>query len=350
MTGWRWLGGLVVAVFACRPSGDRSLPQHSATAVSVTPAPPSATPSANAPNDEHAQQRRLLAHVRALTTPAMAGRKAATDGERRAADYIVAELERLGVAPAGAFRQPFPHGAGESLNVVGTVKGRGARASEHVILGAHMDHLGTSGDAVYWGAEDNASGVAVVLEVARALVALEPPLDRSVTVVFFGAEEEGLVGSKRFAASPPVSPMVAMVNIDMIGRDLMDQARLDPVKPLFGVDDRRAIGVLGTRGRPVFRAIVDDAASAENLEAWGPEDLPGPLAAWAEREANGRGDSFSFEAVGVPALFFGQGESDDYHKPTDTADKLVPAALAARCRTILRTVVALSHADLSSLK
>lgn len=291
-----------------------------------------------------------MAHVHALTTPEMAGREAGSDGERRAADYIVAQLEARGVPPVEKYRHPFPFRSRESLNVVATLAGRGKRAAEHVILGAHMDHLGTRGDQVFHGAEDNASGVAVVLEIAGALEKRRAELDRSVTFVFFGAEESGLVGSRAFAKSPPVAPMVAMVNIDMIGRDLVDQARFGAAKPLFGLDDRRAIGVLGTHGRPVFEKIVAAAAQAEELEAWAPQDLPGPLAAWAQREAEGRGDNYSFEDVGVPALFFGQGESDDYHQPTDTPDKLVPVAMAARARVILRTVVALSTADLGDVK
>lgn len=288
-----------------------------------------------------------MGHVHALTTPEMAGREAGQDGERRAADYIVAQLEAAKVPPVKQYRHPFPFRDHESLNVVATIAGRGTRRTEHIIVGAHMDHLGQRGDDVYHGAEDNASGVAVVLEIACALAADPAALDRSVTVVFFGAEEAGLVGSKAFAKAPPVEPMMAMVNIDMIGRDLLDQSRFAAIKPLFGVDDRRGIGVLGTKGRPVFRKIVTDAATAEELKAWAPEDMPGPLASFVERESQGRGDSFSFEDVGVPALFFGQGESDDYHQPTDTPDKLVPVALAARARVIRRVVIALSHAHLS---
>ncbi len=286
-----------------------------------------------------------MAHVHALTAPEMAGRAAGQEGERRAADYIVTTLQAANVPPAGAYRHAFPFRKTNSVNVVATIVGRGSRASEHVILGAHIDHLGVRGDATYHGAEDNASGVAVVLEIAGALALMPTVLDRSVTVAFFGAEEAGLMGSRAFAAKPPVAPMVAMVNVDMIGRDLVDQVRFSAIKPLFGIDDRRAIGVLGTRGRANFKSIVDEAALAEGLRAWAPEDLPGPLANWAVRASQGRGDNFSFEAVGVPALFFGQGESDDYHRPSDTPDKLIPVAMAARARMIKRVVIALSHAQ-----
>lgn len=290
-----------------------------------------------------------MAHVTALTTDAMAGREAGRKGERLAADYIVSQLEAAKIPPAGSYRHPFPFRGRESLNVAATIAGQGPRKREHVILGAHMDHLGVRGNEVYHGAEDNASGVAVALEIAFALAQQPEVLDRSVTVVFFGAEEAGLVGSRHFAKTPPVSPMAAMVNIDMIGRDLADQSRFNALKPLLGVDDRRAIGVLGTEKRPLFRSIVDAAAEAEELRAWGVEDLPGPISEYARRQSQGRGDNFSFEAVGVPALFFGQGESDDYHQPSDTPDKLVPIAMAARARVIQRVVIALAKADLTSV-
>jgi Zn-dependent M28 family amino/carboxypeptidase len=288
---------------------------------------------------------RLMAHVRALTAEELEGRQAGTAGERLAADYVVAELEAASVAGLhGGYLHPFEMAPGvQSLNVVGVIAGRGPRRGEHVVLGAHLDHLGRRGAELHLGAEDNASGVAVVLEIAALLVRRQSELDRSVAVAFFGAEEAGLLGAKHFVSQPPVAAMAAMVNIDMIGRPLVDMAVLRAVKLLAGIDDRRAMGVLGTAGRPHFRRLVDEACHAEGIEPWAPEDLPGPMASFVERVSRDRGDSFPFEAAGVPALFFGQGESDDYHQPSDTADKLDPEGLAARGRAIARVVVGLSQ-------
>jgi Zn-dependent M28 family amino/carboxypeptidase len=287
-----------------------------------------------------------MAHVEALTTAKMAGREAGSEGERLAAGYIAGVLRAAGIAPSD---QPVDMADGrKSLNVVGVIRGAGERAGEHVVLGAHMDHLGTRPEGVYHGAEDNASGVAVVLEIGEALQRQRALLGRSVVLVFFGAEEVGLWGSRAFAQKPTVSPLAAMVNVDMIGREFIDQSRFAAVKPIFGIHSREGIGILGTKGRPHLRAIVDAACAKEGLTAWAPEDLPQAVAEWVERQTRGRGDNHSFEEVGVPALFYGSGESDDYHQPSDTPEKLDPLLMQVRARAILHTVVALTTADLAS--
>jgi Zn-dependent M28 family amino/carboxypeptidase len=230
---------------------------------------------------------------------------------------------------------------GESANVVATLPGTGDLASEVIVFGAHYDHLGERGGEVYPGAEDNASGVAVVLETARVLAAEPAPASaREVLFVFFGAEEVGLVGSRHYVQHPvrPLDATMAMVNIDMIGRPLADEKALALVKALAGVKADASIGVLGTADRPAFRAAVEAACDAQSLQLWAPEDLPKALEAVVDRLARGRGDSFSFEDAGVPALFFGAGESDDYHRPTDTPDKLHYPLLTARARAIADVV------------
>ncbi len=337
-----------LALSACGATSGEGVTPTVATASSTA----AATASASAKPAEVAgpmTAERLMAHVRALSAEAMGGRRAGSDGERMAADYVAEQLRQATIPALGSYLHAFdiasePKGGAKSRNVVGIIAGRGPRKGEHVIVGAHIDHLGRTADALFPGAEDNASGVAVVLEIAASLARRAEDLDRSVVVAFFGAEEVGLLGSKHFAAHPPVDHMVAMVNIDMIGRRLLDFSALVAPKLLVGMDDSRGMGVLGTRGRPIFRALVDEACRAEGVTPWAPEDLPGPLTRLIERLSRNRGDSFPFEAVGVPALFFGQGESDDYHLPSDTADRLDPGGMAARGRAIERVVVALSQA------
>ena len=339
------LGAALVLVAAVSCGG--ALAPTEAPAPSAQAAPSAPVVEAEAPAvPEPLSAERLMAHVRALTAEPLAGREAGTEGERLAADYVVAQLRAASVpALDGSYLHPFEIAPEvQSVNVIGRIEGRGARHGEHVVLGAHLDHLGRRGDQLYPGAEDNASGVAVVLEIAALLARRQSELDRSVLVVLFGGEEKGLLGAKRVVAEPPVPSMVAMVNIDMIGRPLVDMGVLSALKVLAGVDDRRAVGVLGTAGRPSFKRIVEEACRAEGIEAWAPEDLPGAVARLVDRASRGRGDSFPFEWANVPALFFGQGESDDYHQPSDTADKLDPEAMAARGRAIARVVLGLSRA------
>jgi hypothetical protein len=277
-----------------------------------------------------------MRHVVYLAGPALAGRGAGTPGEEAAAHYVEAELTHLGLTPA---EQPVEGG---SRNVWARLDGR---APGVIVVGAHIDHLGVQDGAVYPGADDDASGVAVVLGIAAELSARRAELGRSIVFAFFGSEELGMVGSRRFVAEPPFSDEItAMVNVDMIGRPLLDQARYLPLERLIGIDPPRSVGLVGARHHPALRKLADDAFAAEHIKIVAAEDLPPLVGDEVERESEGRGDSVSFEEHGIPALFFGDGESTDYHRPTDTIDKVTPALLETRARAIASVVIALSNA------
>jgi peptidase M28-like protein/PDZ domain-containing protein len=182
-----------------------------------------------------------------------------------------------------------------AANVVGVLPGTDPTvAAETIVLGAHWDHLGSSGGATYYGADDNASGTAVVVGLARAFAAAGPAR-RTLVFVLFGAEELGLIGSGHYvrrAARPPTQT-VAMLNFDMVGR--MRDGKLT----IGGVDS-------GDR----LRAATADAARAAGVQA----DLQGsPFSP---------SDHSRFYSAGAPVLFFHTGGHDDYHRPGDTVDRL----------------------------
>jgi len=308
-----------------------------------------ATPPAPLPEPSTITAERLMAHVETLCSDAMAGRRAYGEDEAEAANYLVAELEKAGIGLYdGRRRHVFHVGSKTSQNILGVVPCDGcADPDDSIVLGAHYDHLGQRPDGLYLGAEDNASGVAVVLEVGRALMHRRDELGRSVLLVFFGAEEVGLRGSRAMVRDHTLQSgrWSAMVNVDMIGRRTADRSIFALPKTLAGIDDDDSVGVLGTTGRPAFRAIVDRAFATEHLEVVAPDDLNPVLQRMVERIADGRSDSYSFEHIGVPALFFSSGESDDYHQPSDRPDKLEPELMARRARGILETVVALSNLE-----
>jgi Zn-dependent M28 family amino/carboxypeptidase len=306
-----------------------------------TTAPPVATREPPAKRDPLGAAA-LEAHVRALCSDAMAGRAAGTEGETRAFAYATAELEKLGLTVE---THPFAlRGGGASQNRYAFI-GPAAPGGQLVVLGAHIDHLGTRRGEVHHGAEDNASGVAVALGIAESLAARRSELTRSVMVILFGAEELGMVGSRAFVRDEPalVKRSVLMINLDMIGRPVADQALLAIPKRLAGIDDHDSVGVLGTRDRPRLRALASEALNAADVRMVGLEDLPGVLAAIVERIADGRSDSFSFEDVGVPALFFSSGESDDYHRPSDTPERLDFALMSRRAHGIAELLVRVSR-------
>lgn len=165
----------------------------------------------------------------------MRGRGSGTEDERRAAEFVASELQALHLRPlgdAGTFIREVPtprvaggdatnDAGGRTWNVVAEIAGR-SRPDEVVLLSAHIDHLGVRGngtDRIYNGADDDASGCAAVLAIAR-LMAGEPAPARTVMFAWFGSEESGDYGVSRFAASPPVplSRVVAAIEFEMIGR------------------------------------------------------------------------------------------------------------------------------------
>lgn len=266
----------------------------------------------------------MLTDVAALA--AMDGRQAGTPAEEQAKQYVRAELRGAGYQPEET--------AG---NVWALLRGK---SDEVIVVGAHIDHLGPG----YPGADDNASGVAMVLGIARELFWRQGAIDRSILFVFFTAEEEGLRGSAAFVADPPVplARMKAMVNLDMVGRPLLDQFWFRAPMFLVGIDRDRSLGLVGARGYGGLRALVDRAFRRERAVA--AEDLPAIVGREIERQSVGRSDSASFERVGIPSLFFGDGESSDYHSPGDVVGKISGPLLERRREAISRTVRALSTA------
>jgi hypothetical protein len=272
-----------------------------------------------------------------LAAPAREGRGTGRPGDAAATAWIAERLEEAGLSPAFAagYLQPFEaparvRAAGQlrservqTANVAAILPGRDpARRGECVIVGAHHDHLGLGDDAslspeqagtIHPGADDDASGVAAVLAAARAAAA-QGPARRTLVFAAFGAEELGLLGSAEFVRHPPpacaVEAMQLMVNLDVVGR------------PRAG------------------RIYVDGTASARGLEelvgaaAAGPPRLP--LEVVRGSAGASPSDHASFQARGVPVLFLFDGASPDYHRPTDTPDKLDYPGLAAVARLASR--------------
>ena len=188
-----------------------------------------------------------------------------------------------------------------AANVIGILPGADpALAREAVVIGAHYDHLGREGASVYHGADDNASGTALVLGLARSFAAARP--SRTMVFILFAGEELGLLGSAHHVGRPsavPVERMAAMLNFDMVGR--LDGRRLF----VGGVDTGAG-----------FRPIVEAAGRDVGLDL----DLHG--------SGGGASDHSRFHAAGLPVLFFHSGQHADYHQPSDTAEKIDAAGMA----------------------
>lgn len=207
---------------------------------------------------------------------------------------------------------------GRSANVVGVLPGSDPLlASEYVIIGAHYDHLGWGGPEslaanpegqIHHGADDNASGTAGVLELARVLAGERGKIKRSIMFIAFSGEELGLLGSGAYTKNPavPLGSTVAMLNMDMIGRLRKGS--------LF-------IGGVGTS--PIWKPLIAKLNGITQPVSSGPGNGSGSRFQLSFGEDGfGPSDHQSFYVKDLPVLFFFTGTHDDYHKPTDTADKI----------------------------
>ena len=252
----------------------------------------------------HVDRVQLMKDLRALADPALEGRGTGTRGGLKARSWIEAQFAALGVPPAGSsgYRQMFRTAAGEAANVIGRLPGTtpGARA---IVVSAHYDHLGVRG-AVYPGADDNASGVAVLLAVARHLRAAAPR--HPVLLVAFDAEEQGLRGAEALVGSSlmPASTVALNVNLDMVSRN-----------------DANEIFASGMAHTPSLKPILEDVQRRSAVKILFGHDRPGAKRGGAD-DWTDDSDHGVFHKAGVPYVYFGVVDHADYHRPTDTADKV----------------------------
>jgi hypothetical protein len=262
-------------------------------------------------------QQELKADVAFLAQPGLKGRKPKTHGSKLARDYIEERFKACGLIPWNN-EKGFGLSFGYGENIVGVLPGSDTNlAREFVIVSAHYDHLGKKGGSLYPGAADNASGVAALLETAKELSLFEDRPKRSVAFVAFDSEELMLFGSFAFTCRTDVasSPIAAVVNVDMLGRDFMD------VSP-------HTLFIAGAEHYPrICDSICGFGAEARIRVLPVGTDLVGP-----------RGDHAAFENRPIPCLFFSCGPFKDYHQPTDIPEKLNYSDIESSARVILSTV------------
>lgn len=214
---------------------------------------------------------------------------------------------------------------------------RGSNKPEELVaLTAHYDHLGIHNDTVFYGADDDASGTSCVLELARVLSLAAANGDRPYRSILFmpvSGEEKGLLGSRYYSQHPlfPLKNTIANVNIDMIGR-------IDPEHDSSGV--KNYIYVIGADKLSTELHDINEAANADhvNMVLDYRFNVPG--------EPNRfyfRSDHYNFAKNGVPAIFYFNGKHQDYHKSTDTIDKIDFEAMELRTRLVFHTVWELSN-------
>ena len=263
------------------------------------------------------QETRIKEDVSFLASDKLEGRQTGTKGEKAAADYIQKRFKELDLHPKGTkgFLQPFtfkpktnPHDEVKfDVNGDGTITGNNVigfvdnKAENTVVIGAHFDHLGFGGEgslyrdsikAIHNGADDNASGVAILLNLAAKLK--KKNTKNNYLFITFSGEEMGLLGSNYFVKNPTIDTKKVsyMINMDMVGRLKKDSA----------------LAVYGTGTSPVFKQSLK--SNNDNFKLIQQESGVGPS------------DHTSFYLTDIPVLHFFTGQHEDYHKPGDDAEKL----------------------------
>ena len=270
------------------------------------------------------QQDDMRRAVEYLASQELGGRFPATAGDTLASEYIASQLRSLKLKPIVKEKknQGFYHNFSfvkaeqerKTHNIIAVIPGKDKRLKhEYIVVGSHYDHLGLGGKdsgsrrpdtlGVHPGADDNASGDAVVLQLAKHFKKVRSP--RSIIFAFFGAEEQGLIGSKNFLEwmkhaddqrinlPADLKGIVAMVNLDMVGR-MRDHA----------------MSVSGTGTSSEFKAIAESVAELTKLNISSTPDGYGPS------------DHASFVAVDIPVLFLTTGGHMEYHTPDDVPSTL----------------------------
>lgn len=262
-----------------------------------------------------------------LADDSFEGREAGSRGGRAAGNFLMKEMETHGLVPAGDGKTYLQTFNGSSRNILGLIEGRDPDLKREIVLiGAHYDHVGYGRPNnsfgpfgyVHNGADDNASGVAGLLELMESLPHLAQPPRRSILFVFWDAEEQGLLGSYHWLRSPTLAgrPVVVAINLDMIGR--LRNSRLE---------------VYGTRTGSNFRQIISRANRDAGLDI----DFN-----WKMKADS---DHYPFFAHGIPTLMFHTGLHGDYHRPSDDAHTINPDGIASVARVVLPTLLDLAERD-----
>lgn len=263
----------------------------------------------------------MMEDVAVLANDSLNGRKTGSEGERKAAEYIAKRFADLNLEPKGtdgyfqkftykASKNPHQEAQFTSETTDSTQTGQNViayldnQAENTVVIGAHYDHLGMGGEgslyregpAIHNGADDNASGVAMMLHLADSLRfdSAEEPKQNNYLFIAFSGEEEGLLGSNYFVKNPTIDTkkITYMLNMDMVGR----------------LNDENTLAVYGVGTSPIFKQVVNANAGTLNI---------------TENESGvGPSDHTSFYLADIPVLHFFTGQHEDYHKPTDDTEKV----------------------------
>ena len=271
----------------------------------------------------------LLAHVKELSSDKYEGRGTQEPGNLLAGEYIRQRFENFGLERFDStYVQPFSFfnrwqkQRYDGQNIIGYLRGTES-PEQYIVLSAHYDHIGKQDDEIYNGADDNASGVGVLLETARYLS--QHPPRHSVIFAAFDAEELGLRGADHFLDEPPVpiGHILLNMNMDMISRNT-----------------RQELYVVGAGYNPFLKAPLEKLGEACALTISFGHESPEPAQSDDWTLAS---DHAKFHQKNIPFLYFGVEDHEDYHRPTDDFERIMPAFYVQAAGLILESLLYLDE-------
>ena len=287
------------------------------------------------------QENELMELLFVYASDYFSGRETGTQGQKIAVDFLKTYYKRQGIAAAEGTEDYFQKMSldikGETIdteNVVAIIPGT-EKPEEYIIISSHLDHVGTRDGKIYNGADDDGSGTVALLEIAEAFNRASQEgygPKRSVVFIHLTGEEKGLLGSKYYSDNPlyPIANTVANLNIDMVGR--LDPKRENPNPNyiyLIGSDR------LSQELHEVSEAINTKYTQLELDYTFNAEDDPNRFYF--------RSDHYNFAKKNIPIIFYFNGTHEDYHKHTDTPDKINYPILAKRTKLIFHTAWELAN-------
>jgi Zn-dependent M28 family amino/carboxypeptidase len=295
------------------------------TIVTIRPSAQPAAPAAPLRIDVDAGQ--LMRDVEVLAADDMEGRLAGAPSGARAREYVLRRFKETGLpAFGGSYEYPFSFQARgipdprTGINLLGLIRGT-ARPDRYIVVTAHYDHIGIRDGQVFNGADDNATGVAAILAVARYF--LKRPPQTSLIIAAVDGEEGGLRGSRALLANGPLKKesIVMNVNIDMIGRDA-----------------KNVLYAVGTHHYPQLKPLLEGVAQPP-VELRLGHDLPGTKA----EDWTNSSDHAAFHQAGIPFIYFGVEDYENHHKASDDAGTIQRELFAAATGTVIAALERLTR-------
>ncbi len=268
-------------------------------------------------------QNTLLNDIQTLSSDSFEGRKTGSTGNLKAADYITNRFDEIGLKSYNQnYRHPFTfrnrrNEEIQGINLIGYIKGK----SENVIIiSAHYDHVGINNSEIFNGADDNASGVAVILASAKYFMENKPL--NTLLFVAFDAEEMGLQGAYSFLDNPPIPRELIKLNINL---DMVSH------------NDKSELYAAGTFKSPAIKDIIQNADQNTGISIKFGHDQPD----MGKDDWTMQSDHGPFAKENIPFLYFGVEDHNDYHKPSDDFDNINANFFYSASTAILKSIISL---------